>query len=431
MQVKQRFEGKRILMLGWEFPPVQAGGLGVACYGLARAIRNFIDVTFVVPRSDPRMALEGVRIFGMNELPAALNITDPELNRLQGALPELEFYQLSAAACASVRKGYQVQEQLGRISFQELFSDEEVYGQRLLAKVSAYAEGLVEAFGEGDFDLIHAHDWLTYLAGVRLKKHTGKPLLLHVHALETDRAGRDARNTMYYVERFGMQMCDRIIAVSEYTKQNIIELYGIPEDKIEAIHNGIDPQPVFRAEHHVPEKIVAFVGRLTHQKGPYHLLETAEKVIKRFPNVRFVIAGTGEKMKELIDWTAFRGLSRHFLFTGFVARAKVEQLLAVADVYFMPSVSEPFGLSALEAAQFKVPCVISKQSGVAEMLTHALTADYWDTDQFAEHIVRLLSDEAYHQQVIESMQADMENISWDDAATRVIREYRKFLLNET
>lgn len=188
---------------------------------------------------------------------------------------------------------------------------------------------------------------------------------------------------------------------------------------------------MFRAEHHVPEKIVAFVGRLTHQKGPYHLLETAEKVIKRFPNVRFVIAGTGEKMKELIDWTAFRGLSRHFLFTGFVARAKVEQLLAVADVYFMPSVSEPFGLSALEAAQFKVPCVISKQSGVAEMLTHALTADYWDTDQFAEHIVRLLSDEAYHQQVIESMQADMENISWDDAATRVIREYRKFLLNES
>lgn len=232
MQVKQRFEGKRILMLGWEFPPVQAGGLGVACYGLARAIRNFIDVTFVVPRSDPRMALEGVTIYGMNELPPELGITDPELNRLQGALPELEFYQLSAAACASVRKGYQVQEQLGRISFLELFRDEEVYGPRLLAKVSAYAEGLVEAFGDGDFDLIHAHDWLTYLAGVRLKKHTGKPLLLHVHALETDRAGRDARNTMYYVERFGMQMCDRIIAVSEYTKQNIMELYGIPEDKL-------------------------------------------------------------------------------------------------------------------------------------------------------------------------------------------------------
>ncbi|MFN3530177.1 MAG: glycosyltransferase family 4 protein [Bacteroidia bacterium] len=431
MQVKQRFEEKRILMLGWEFPPVHAGGLGIACYGLTKAIRNFIDITLVVPKSDPRMQLEGVRIFGLNEINENLGITEPEMNRLTGGLPELEYYQLSAVACESVRKGYQAQQGLKRTSFKELFGDEEVYGPRLLAKVSAYAEAVAEEFGDGGFDLIHAHDWLTYLAGVRLKKKTGKPLLIHVHALETDRAGRDARNTMYYVERFGMQMCDRIIAVSEYTKQNIVELYGIQPEKIEAIHNGIDPQDVFRAEHHVPEKIVAFVGRLTHQKGPYHLLETAEKVIRRFPHVRFVVAGTGEKMKELIDWTAFKGLSRHFLFTGFVAREKVEQLLAVADVYFMPSVSEPFGLSALEAAQFNVPCVISKQSGVAEMLKHSLQADYWDTDAFAEHIIKLLADENYHREMVEAMQQDLEHISWDDAATRVIKEYRKFLLNES
>jgi glycosyltransferase involved in cell wall biosynthesis len=376
------------------------------------------------------MALEGVRIFGLNELSEDLTITDPELSRLTGGMPELEYYQLSAAACDSVRKGYQAQSALGRTSFKELFSDPEVYGPQLLAKVSAYAEALVEAFADAEFDLIHAHDWMTYLAGVRLKKKTGKPLLIHVHALETDRAGREARNTMYHIERFGMQMCDRIIAVSEYTRQNIVSLYNILPEKIEAIHNGIDPQQVFRAEHHVPEKIVAFVGRLTHQKGPYHLLETAEKVIRRFPNVRFVVAGTGEKMKEIIDWTAFKGLSRHFLFTGFVSREKVEQLLAVADVYFMPSVSEPFGLSALEAAQFNVPCVISKQSGVAEMLEHALQADYWDTDAFADHIVNLLADDDYHKEVLAAMQGDLQHISWDDAATRVIKEYRKFLLNE-
>lgn len=430
MQVKHNFDGKRILMLGWEFPPVHVGGLGIACYGLAKATRNFIDVTLVLPKSDPRMALEGVRIFGLNELSEDLTITDPELSRLTGAMPELEYYQLSAAACDSVRKGYQAQSALGRTSFKELFSDAEVYGPQLLAKVSAYAEALVEAFADAEFDLIHAHDWMTYLAGVRLKKKTGKPLLIHVHALETDRAGREARNTMYHIERFGMQMCDRIIAVSEYTRQNIVSLYNILPEKIEAIHNGIDPQQVFRAEHHVPEKIVAFVGRLTHQKGPYHLLETAEKVIRRFPNVRFVVAGTGEKMKEIIDWTAFKGLSRHFLFTGFVSREKVEQLLAVADVYFMPSVSEPFGLSALEAAQFNVPCVISKQSGVAEMLEHALQADYWDTDAFADHIVNLLADDDYHKEVLAAMQGDLQHISWDDAATRVIKEYRKFLLNE-
>jgi glycosyltransferase involved in cell wall biosynthesis len=248
-----------------------------------------------------------------------------------------------------------------------------------------------------------------------------------VYALETDRAGPGVRNAIYQVERFGLHMCDRVIAVSEYTRNLIVEHYQVPADKIEAVHNGIDPQKVFRAEHHVPEKIVAFVGRLTHQKGPFFLLETAMKVIARYPEVRFVVAGTGDKMKEMINWTAYKGLSRHFLFTGHVTRQKVAQLLSVADVYFMPSVSEPFGLSAVEAAQFGIPCVISRQSGVSELLVHALKADYWDTDTFAEHIIRLLTDSIEHGQQVGLQNGDLQNISWDLAAAGVILQYRKFL----
>ncbi len=416
-------------MLGWEFPPIQSGGLGVACYGLARALREIIPLRFVVPRTVDASVLEGVELVGLNHMAKSKRITAPELSRLEGALPELEYYQLSAVACDSVRRGYLSQPGLDSISFSELFEDPEVYGPKLLQKVSAFAEAVVEEFGDQvDFDLIHAHDWLTYLAGVRLKKKTGKPLVVHVHALETDRAGRDVRNTMYYVERLGLQMADKVIAVSEYTRQMVHEHYGIRDDKIVAIHNGIDPQPVFRQEHHVPEKIVAFIGRLTHQKGPFYLLETAEKVIREFPNVRFVIAGTGDKMKEMIDWTAFKGLSRNFLFTGFINRQKVEQLLAVADVYFMPSVSEPFGLTALEAAQFGIPCVISKQSGVAELLEHAIKADYFDTDTFAREILRLLRDDEYRHQVASRIGHQLEEMKWDDAALRVVRVYRDFLI---
>lgn len=428
-QSLQAFSGKKVLMLGWEFPPIQSGGLGVACYGLARALREIIPLRFVVPRTVDASVLEGVELVGLNHMAKSKRITAPELARLEGSLPELEYYQLSAVACDSVRKGYLSQPGLAHISFAELFEDPEVYGPKLLQKVSAFAEAVVEEFGYNvDFDLIHAHDWLTYLAGVRLKKKTGKPLVVHVHALETDRAGRDVRNTMYYVERLGLQMADKVIAVSEYTRQMVHEHYGIRDDKIVAIHNGIDPQPVFRQEHHVPEKIVAFIGRLTHQKGPFYLLETAEKVIRDFPNVRFVIAGTGDKMKEMIDWTAFKGLSRNFLFTGFINRQKVEQLLAVADVYFMPSVSEPFGLTALEAAQFGIPCVISKQSGVAELLEHAIKADYFDTDTFAREILRLLRDDEYRHQVAGRIGHQLEEMKWDDAALRVVRVYRDFLI---
>jgi len=426
-RTREQLSGSRVLMIGWEFPPLQAGGLGVACEGLVRALRLFIDITFVVPVFDERMQMEGVRVLGMDREAADLEITSAEWGRLSGELPQLDYYMLDARVSDELRAGFLKQQSLKRAGMGEVLGDGQVYGPELMRKVATYAEAVAAVFGKGEFDLIHAHDWLTYPAAVRLKKKTGKPLLLHVHALETDRAGPGVRNAIYQVERFGLHMCDRVIAVSEYTRNLFVEHYQVPADKIEGVHNGIDPQKVFRAEHHVPEKIVAFVGRLTHQKGPFFLLETAMKVIARYPEVRFVVAGTGDKMKEMINWTAYKGLSRHFLFTGHVTRQKVAQLLSVADVYFMPSVSEPFGLSAVEAAQFGIPCVISRQSGVSELLVHALKADYWDTDTFAEHIIRLLTDSIEHGQQVGLQNGDLQNISWDLAAAGVILQYRKFL----
>lgn len=423
----QNFAGKRILMLGWEFPPLHSGGLGVACYGLAKALREFIAVRFVVPKLSEKAVLEGVELVGLNQLETNIQITRPELERLEGSHPDLDYYLLPASAADGVRHNYLSLPSVERMPIAELMDEESVYGSRLMQKVAAYAEAVAEMYGDADYDLIHAHDWMTYLAGIRLKQLSGKPLVVHVHALETDRAGREVRNTIYYIERMGMQYADKVIAVSEYTKQSIINLYGLYEARIVAIHNGIDPQPVFRQEHHVPEKIVAFIGRLTHQKGPFYLLETAEKVIRQYPQVRFVVAGTGDKMKEMINWTAYKGLSRYFLFTGFINREKVEQLLAVADIYFMPSISEPFGLTALEAAQFGVPCVISKQSGVAELLKHAIKADYYDTDSFASAIVQLLQDDAYRKRVADQIGQQLNEMKWDDAALRVVRVYKSFL----
>lgn len=418
---------RRILMIGWEFPPLQAGGLGVACEGLVRALRLFVDITFVVPVFDERMTIEGVRVVGMDQEAGEHDITSPEWERLEDTQPQLDYYMLDARLSDELRAGFLQQERIQRRKMKDVLADGQVYGPHLMQKVSTYAEAVAEVFGTGEFDLIHAHDWLTYPAAVRLKKKTGKPLLLHVHALETDRAGPGVRNAIYQVERFGLHMCDRVISVSEYTRGLIVEHYQVPSNKIEAVHNGIDPQNVFRAEHHVPEKIVAFVGRLTHQKGPFFLLETAMKVIARYPEVRFVVAGTGDKMKEMINWTAYKGLSRHFLFTGHVTRQKISQLLSVADVYFMPSVSEPFGLSAVEAAQFGIPCVISQQSGVSELLVHALKADYWDTDTLANHILRLLTDPVAAKERIEMQNLDLKHISWDLAAAGVMNQYRKFL----
>jgi len=336
----------------------------------------------------------------------------------------------------AIAKYYEAQEQqfafevrTGALNVQpsKIFSGSEIYGKAVWYKLKYYRDIVAQLALDLPFDIIHAHDWITFPAARKIKELTKKPLVLHIHSLETDRVGADIRNEIYEIERIAMEAADRIIPVSQFTKEKIVEHYHIDPDKIVPVHNGIDPKAVDRWRHIIPEKIVTFLGRITIQKGPKYLLETAEKVVRKYPNVKFVVAGKGDLLQPLLKATAYRGLSKHFVFVGFLSRADVEALLATTDVYFMPSVSEPFGLTALEAAQAGVPCVLTKQSGASELLTAALTADFWDTDLFAKHICQLLTDNELHSSVVQKTFEQLDAINWDNAATKVASVYAELL----
>jgi glycosyltransferase involved in cell wall biosynthesis len=279
-----------------------------------------------------------------------------------------------------------------------------------------------------EFDVIHAHDWMTMIAGMEIKARTGKPLVVHVHSLEYDRSGEDSRGWVYQVEKKGMESADVLMPVSEYTAKIIEEHYKIDKNKISTVHNGIRKVTPFRSEPKFPEKIVLFVGRLTRQKGPEHFLDIASKVIEKEKNVRFIMAGTGDYYRQLLEKSAYRELSDRFHLTGFLNSEKLNNLLSMSDVYCMPSVSEPFGLSAVEAVQFGVPCVISKQSGVAEVLNGSLKFDFWDITKASDYIINLLSDNTLRDRVVSDGQRDLQHISWDISAEKVINAYRKHSL---
>ena len=310
-----------------------------------------------------------------------------------------------------------------------LFKSEEVYGFGLWERMKAFKEvvGLMSKYLT--FDIIHCHDWITFETGCHIKWLTKKPLALHVHALETDRVGATARNenNIYNIEQNAMQKADVIFPVSHYTKKCIIEHYFINEDKIVSVHNAIEKIRIKRWRHKMPQKIVTFVGRVTSQKGPGYLLETIRKVVKDYKNVRFVIAGSGDLLEELMMSTAFSQLSRYIIFEGFIKQEKVHQLLATSDVYFMPSVSEPFGLTALEAAKAGVSCVVTKQSGAIEVLKTALNADFWDTDKFASHIIYLLKNDEERVQLVKKQNKEVDTISWSNSATKIVEHYKRLI----
>ncbi|RYD22201.1 MAG: glycosyltransferase family 1 protein [Verrucomicrobiaceae bacterium] len=424
----------RVLKLGWEFPPLINGGLGVACLGLARALARQVDLTVVVPQATPDVESEGFEVLGLNHL------TLEELKTVEGRYRYESFAQvrnvpiyldpysdagLKETRVADLRTLPGGEAIFSETTLQQLdsFKTGDLYGPDLGSKVIEFSKVAAKLALLEDFDIIHAHDWMTFLAGVEVKKATGKPLVAHVHALQYDRAGADARGWIYDLEKYGMEQADRIIPVSRYTGEIISLHYGIHPDKIHPVHNGADPVDAFETKKKFPEKLVLFLGRLTSQKGPEFFLETASRVIAMNPNVRFVVAGTGEKLRPLIESGAFRGLGAHFHFTGFLDKEKVHDLLSMTDVYCMPSVSEPFGLSALEAAQFGIPAVISKQSGVAEVLKGALKADFWDVELMAKHINDLLTDDELRGKVIEQAKLDIAASTWDAAAAKVMQVY--------
>ncbi|MEM9479649.1 MAG: glycosyltransferase family 4 protein [Verrucomicrobiota bacterium] len=423
----------RVLMLGWEFPPVINGGLGIACHGLGKAIGKFVDLTFVVPKVDPDFAVENVNLVGLDNLPLdefALVKNARTLSSVADVIEiesDLSPYIDADPAVVLRNDPSPVREDSpppGRRSV-EAFRGANLYGDDVHHKVTEFARAAGVIASHNPYDVIHAHDWMTFPAGLEAKRTTGKPLVLHVHSLSYDRAGPDGRGWVHEVEKNAMEEADVVIPVSQYTGSIVTGHYGIDPSKVFPVHNGAENVETFRTRKPFPEKLVLFLGRLTFQKGPEYFLNIAAKVLEKKRDVRFVVAGTGDKLKQLIEHGAYKDVGDRLHFTGFLNKAKVNELLSMTDVYCMPSVSEPFGLSAIEAAQYGIPAVISKQSGVAEVLQRARKADFWDVDLMAEHILDLLEDPSAREDAIRASLEDQKNCTWERAAERIVDIYEQ------
>ena len=416
----------KALMFGWEFPPHILGGLGTASYGLTRGMWQCgdMDITFVIPKPFGDEDRHFANIVGASQVPIAWGAFAREtVHQGMGRWmsPDLS-YRLRDHIYADFN--YMRTNDLGCIEFSGRYPDnliEEINNYSIMAGVIARTL---------DFDIIHSHDWLTYPAGIHAKQVTGKPLVIHVHATDFDRSRGNVNPTVFNIERDGMLNADHIITVSNLTRDTVIYKYGIDPAKVTTVHNAVTPldaETLAIKASKPKEKVVTFLGRITMQKGPEYFVEAAVKVLKNNHNVRFVMAGSGDKMDEMITLAAKRGIADRFHFPGFQKGKQVYEMLSASDVYVMPSVSEPFGISPLEAMQMGVPSIISKQSGCAEILTNVIKTDYWDIDAMADAINALVAYPSLHKQLKEDGLAEVNAITWDKAGQKVIDIYHKVL----
>jgi glycosyltransferase involved in cell wall biosynthesis len=423
----------RILMFGWEFPPHITGGLGTACFGLTRGLaKHDVDIRFVVPKAYGDENQESVRLVNASEV----NV-DLEESEYIEYWKRIEYMEIGSNIIPYVSpeefERITSQKELEKISkdsrvFSKKFEFSGKYGKNLLEEVSRYALIASAIAASKDFDIIHAHDWLTYPAGVAAKEVSGKPLVVHMHATEFDRSGESVNQEVYDIERMGMHAADRVIAVSNLTRQTVINRYGVPEDKVVTVHNAVEPveKEELNATKGVKEKIVTFLGRITFQKGPEYFIEAAKKILERDPDVRFVMAGSGDLLEKMIRRVAELRIGNRFHFTGFLKGPNVDRMLAISDVFVMPSVSEPFGIVPLEAMRSNVPVVISKQSGVSEILRHALKVDFWDVDGLAESIYGLLKYDGLSKMFVNYGKDEVDSLKWENAALKVKKVYEFF-----
>ncbi len=393
----------RVLMFGWEFPPHNSGGLGVACYGLSRAlVKKNIDIIFVLPRK-----LEGVD-------ESFLKIVDGKI------FCETSYLFNSPLYPYVTEKKYH----------SDFFYNNEFFGNNLIEEVFRYAEFGEEVAKKERFDVIHAHDWLSFGAGIRAKMVSGKPLIAHVHATEFDRGGGEGINPLVYnLEKEGMERADKVIAVSNFTKDIITNKYGINPEKIEVVYNGIDfveEESLMENVHKIKKagkQLVLFVGRLTLQKGPDYFVKVAEKICESTEDVYFVISGSGDMQEYLINEVARLKISDRVLFSGFLRGEELREVYRSADLFVMPSVSEPFGITPLEALANGTPVLISNQSGVSELVSHALKADFWDVDDMVNKILAALKYESLIQCLTKHGRREVSGITWSKAAEKCISIY--------
>ena len=436
----------KVFMLGWEFPPHISGGLGTACYGLTKGLDEIgVEVSFVLPVAIPVGAESHVKL----QSPALLPPSGADEGNADEvpAFEHVEFHQVSAVlrpyarpqSCERPADEPRAPQMLGAPPASEGFAEAGAppgempagtfesqgavtYDGDLMGQVYKYARLSVELASRQQFDVIHAHDWMTFPAAQAVAAASGRPLLVHVHSTEFDRAGQRLNQQIYEIERTGMHAAHRVICVSYLTRSIVLERYGVPLKKVRVVYNAVhaadngaaDAKPIGAGD-----KIVLFLGRLTMQKGPEYFLRAAKKVVEKFKDVRFVVAGSGDMISQCVREVADLKLGRYVTFTGFLRGDDVARIFKLADLYVMPSVSEPFGIAPLEAISHDVPVIISKQSGVSEVLTHVLKVDFWDIDEMANKILAVLRHPPLQKTLRRHGHIEVQKLSWRDSAKKV------------
>ncbi len=492
----------RILMLGWEFPPFIAGGLGTACAGLTKSmVAQGHEITFVFPQPIPvghqshvnligprilkeriaQVRASGTQTETQTEILSTTTTRSQKLTRHttpgsveqeiieepispypssypgvdagdvlrrvvehigEGTSEESVAETISTSQTTSVLRGLQssnaseladaMQEALDSLG--ELGTGSKGYSADLFADADRYARLACALSMHERFDVIHSHDWLTYPAGMAVRALSGKPLVCHIHATEFDRSGENINQPVYDLERMGMHAADRVIAVSRLTKAIVHTKYGVPNEKIDVVYNGVeqdDAQPDLGTAIEKDEKIVLFLGRITLQKGPEYFIQAAKRVLEVYPKVKFVVAGSGDMAVRMIEDAAANGIGHKVLFTGFLRGRDVDKVYAMADCFVMPSVSEPFGIAPLEAMRNDTPVIVSKQSGVAEVLTHALKVDFWDVDEMANKIVAVLKYPPLSKTLREHGRFELRGLTWDGASEKCVKTYARAIADQS
>ena len=428
----------KVLMFGWEFPPHIAGGLGTACHGIVKGLAyNGVETLFVMPSASGDEDQSATTIINASDVPVSYReglSVDEFLDKVRflhidsNLVPYMD--PIDFHSHVEEERKRQVKDFRFQNGKKYKFSGK--YGSNLMEEVARYAMvgGTIAQQHKGGFDLIHAHDWLTYPAGIAAKEMSGKPLVIHVHATSFDRGSADNIDTrVFAIEKRGMEVADKVITVSDLTRNIVITKYGIDPAKVVTVHNAVDfsGRDNMVVERGVKDKVVTFLGRITFQKGPEYFIEAAAKVLKRTRNVRFVMAGSGDMMNRAIRQVARLGISDRFHFTGFLRGADVQKMFALSDVYVMPSVSEPFGISPLEAMRTGVPSVISKQSGAAEVLRYAFKVDFWDVDAMADQIYALLQYPALASFAAKYGYDEVNTLKWNNSTAKMKKVYESVL----
>ena len=419
----------RVFMLGWEFPPFISGGLGTACYGLTKAMDWLgIPIIFVLPGRHPlrfaagRESRQRVSV-EQTTLSDFTNVRFHETGLLLQPYGAIEAGPAEQHLATGRATTVHPQGHATAVTPAESHAESScLYGCDICDQVQRYADRAARIARNEDFDIVHAHDWMTYLAGIKVADQSGKPLIVHVHSTEFDRSGEHVNQQIYDIERHGMHAADKVLAVSNYTRNLILNRYGVDGEKVEVVYNGVELASHAGRMPAAPprmDKIVLFLGRITMQKGPDYFLRAAARVLEKMDNVKFIMAGDGDMLYRCIELASSMDIAHKVFFTRFLRGYDVSRAYRMADLYVMPSVSEPFGIAPLEALQNNVPVLVSKQSGIAERLANALKVDFWDVDEMANKITAVLKHAPLRTMLRDAGHQEAFQFRWEDAAARI------------